>query len=131
VEVTLALGIVSFTFLSMLGMLGIGLKTFKDSISSTVRANIAQQVINETQIQAYDPAYSKTFYFNCDGLATPQNDPGVIYTAYVTAGDFYLPEDGSNFLVNRAATATLLRVDIVNKTDSTRPNSFTLIWPKQ
>jgi uncharacterized protein (TIGR02598 family) len=54
VEVTLAIGIVSFAFLAILGLIPIGLQTFRSAIDTSVSAQIFQRVINEAQQTDFD-----------------------------------------------------------------------------
>jgi len=49
IEVTIAIGIVAFAFVALLGMLPVGLRTFTDSIDATVEAQIAQRLFGEAQ----------------------------------------------------------------------------------
>jgi len=54
VEVTIAMGIVSFAFLTMLGLIPTGLKTFRSAIDTSVGGQIFQRVINEAQQTDFD-----------------------------------------------------------------------------
>jgi uncharacterized protein (TIGR02598 family) len=54
VEVTIAIGIVSFAFLTMLGLIPTGLKTFRSAIDTSVGGQIFQRVINEAQQTDFD-----------------------------------------------------------------------------
>ena len=54
VEVTMAIGIVSFVFLTTLGLIPTGLKTFHSAIDTSVGSQIFQRVINETQQTDFD-----------------------------------------------------------------------------
>ena len=58
VEVTLAVGIVSFVFLTILGLLPTGLRTFTSAIESSVGGQILQRVINEAQQTDFDTLVS-------------------------------------------------------------------------
>ena len=49
VEVALALGLVSFAFVSLLGMLPSGLNTFQSAIDTAVGAQIIQRVVGDAQ----------------------------------------------------------------------------------
>lgn len=71
VEVVIAIGIVSFALLPMLGLLPIGLSTFKKAIDTTVISQIVQKIGNEAQqsdfdgIQTYAP--NEFRYFDDQG----------------------------------------------------------------
>ena len=54
VEVTMAIGIVSFAFLTTLGLIPTGLKTFRSAIDTSVGGQIFQRVINEAQQTDFD-----------------------------------------------------------------------------
>jgi len=54
VEVVLAIGVISFAFLSVLGLLPLGMTTFKQSMETTVSSQIAQRVLNEAVQTDFD-----------------------------------------------------------------------------
>ena len=74
VEVLLALGIVSFAFMALCGMLPVGLKTYRDAMDATCRANIVRVVSAElaqspyTTINATLTNTDKDRYFSDQGL---------------------------------------------------------------
>jgi len=49
VEVTVAIGIVAFAFMGIMGLIPTGLNTFRQAIDLSVGSNIAQKVIREAQ----------------------------------------------------------------------------------
>jgi len=49
VEVTVAIGIVAFAFMGIMGLIPTGLNTFRQAIDLSVGSNIAQKVIREVQ----------------------------------------------------------------------------------
>jgi uncharacterized protein (TIGR02598 family) len=49
VEVTLAIGIVAFAFMSVFGLIPAGLSTFHQAMNASVESQIMQRVINEVQ----------------------------------------------------------------------------------
>ncbi|MDD5349653.1 MAG: Verru_Chthon cassette protein B [Chthoniobacteraceae bacterium] len=49
VEVVMAIGIVAFAFISVLGMIPTGLSTFRQAMNASVGSQIAQRVINDAQ----------------------------------------------------------------------------------
>ncbi len=49
VEVTLAIGIVAFAFVSVFGLIPIGLNTFREAMTDSVGLQITQRVLNEMQ----------------------------------------------------------------------------------
>ena len=48
-EVTLALGVMAFAFISVFGLLPTGLNTFRQAIDASVESQIAQKVLNDAQ----------------------------------------------------------------------------------
>lgn len=90
VEVVLAIGIVSFAFVGMFGLLPAGLSTFRQAIDNSVGSQIVQRLVNEAQQTDYDPtliaitaAQPSTRYFNDQGSeVTTIKDS--IYTAEVS-----------------------------------------------
>jgi len=92
VEVALAVGIVSFAMLGVLGTLSVGLQSVRDSITETAKANIAghlrgelQRIPFSTNIQESDYTINtlsgKTYFYSRDGLLTEGNDPRAYYKA--------------------------------------------------
>jgi uncharacterized protein (TIGR02598 family) len=49
VEITMAIGIVSFAFLGVFGLIPTGLNTFRQAMDASVGSQIAQRVINDAQ----------------------------------------------------------------------------------
>lgn len=54
IEVVMAIGIVAFAFISVLGLIPTGLNTFRLSIDASVGAQIVQRVMNEAQQTDFD-----------------------------------------------------------------------------
>ncbi len=77
-EVVLAIGVVSFAFVAILGLLPAGMTQFRKAIDTSVAADIAQRVIDDAQQTDWDtlvgtqwPAYR---YFDERGVeVVPQN----------------------------------------------------------
>jgi uncharacterized protein (TIGR02598 family) len=66
VEVTIALGVVSFALVALFGLLPTGLTTFRSSIDRSVASQIAQGIINEAR---------QTDFTNLGSLATASGSP--------------------------------------------------------
>jgi len=49
VEVTLALGVMAFAFISVFGLIPTGLNTFRQAIDASVESQISQKVLNDVQ----------------------------------------------------------------------------------
>jgi uncharacterized protein (TIGR02598 family) len=85
IEVVIALGIFAFAIVPIIGLLGSGMGTLKDSMSDTVRSDIARRVVGEYQRMPYSNLISGTsvdYYYDAEGVAT--NKAGVIFMATVT-----------------------------------------------
>jgi uncharacterized protein (TIGR02598 family) len=54
IEVTLAIGITSFALLAILGLLPVGMNTFRQAIDTAVTAQIAQRIVNDAQQTDFD-----------------------------------------------------------------------------
>jgi uncharacterized protein (TIGR02598 family) len=71
IEVILAIGIISFAMLPMLGMIAIGMTTFKSSLSETIQTQILQQLYAEVQQTSFanlSSVLGTVRYFDGDGL---------------------------------------------------------------
>ena len=78
VEVTMALAMMAFVFVSLMGMLSINLRTYNQSIDLTTETNIAQRLYTMAQQTPYDPnEYQRIptdFYFDIEGFETSASD---------------------------------------------------------
>ena len=73
VECALALGIVSFVLVSMLGLLPVGLAAFRESINDTIRAQIVETVVSRLREHPFATLSNQTYYFDSEGSATDQS----------------------------------------------------------
>ena len=109
VEVTLAIGVIGFALLAILGMVPVGTRSGRDSVDATRTSLIAQTVFNRVRatMQSNDPAspayfnpYAagtfSYFFFTSEGLATGEllkvsaaGDQPQFYPNVKTASDFY------------------------------------------
>ena len=73
VEVLLALGVVTFAMIPVLGLMPIGLNTFRDSMNTTISSQIAQGVANELQQTDFDQLSlsAPVRYFDAQGNELP------------------------------------------------------------
>jgi len=110
VEVTLAIGIVGFALLAILGLIPVGLKSGRDSIDATRTSLIAQNAINRMRaaLSSNDPTYTQRyfgpdsagvasfFFYDSQGVATGEllrvqapNDQPQFYQNVAKPTDFY------------------------------------------
>ncbi|XHR31170.1 MAG: Verru_Chthon cassette protein B [Chthoniobacteraceae bacterium] len=58
IEITLALGIVSFAFIGLLGLLPAGLQTFRSAVDTSVRSQIIQRICSDAMQADFDTLIS-------------------------------------------------------------------------
>ena len=100
VEIVLAIGVVSFAFVSVLGLVPMGMNAFRSSIDTSVGAQIDQQMVNQAQETDFSTLIASgspylttgtTAYFDVDGRQLP-TPTGAIYEARASAtGSSSLP----------------------------------------
>ena len=107
VEVALALGIVAFAFVSLFGLLPVGLGVFRNSIDVSNETWIMQglnSMIQVTEWSKIDALKQETFYYNEEGRQTdtkanPSSNPKVVasrlYAVKVLIDDFSRPNDSA------------------------------------
>lgn len=85
VEVVLALGICSFAMVAIVGMIPVGLSTFKDAMNTTVQSQIVQRIAGDVLLADYQNLATgqEETYYNDQGtkLETPSGE--LAYTARV------------------------------------------------
>ena len=73
VEVTMALGIISFGMVSVLGLIPVGLNTMRQAMDATVEEQIVRKISGEVLLTPYSQISSKIisqpFYFDDQGTA--------------------------------------------------------------
>jgi uncharacterized protein (TIGR02598 family) len=87
VEVVLALGVLSFAILPMIGLIGGSLKSYRTAINDTVSRQIMTQLAGNAQqarLSDLQAQPSATYYFDFEGSPVTQSDPLRVYTAAVT-----------------------------------------------
>ena len=116
VEVTLALGIVGFAFVSILGMLPIGLTTFHKAMDASVTAQIAQRVIGsvqQTDFSLVADAPTSARYFDEEGeevdlTTSPKAD--WMYKAYIYVNKINKSTSGFGGLSSSNLRSVLVKV---------------------
>jgi len=76
VEMALAMAIVSFAMVSLLGLIPVGLKITRDTLDITVQSQVFQLISNQIQLTDYKNMSQwngQKLYFDSQGL--PQTDP--------------------------------------------------------
>ncbi len=66
IETALALGIVAFAFVGLMGMLPAGLTTFRKSVDTTVSAQIVQHIVSDAEQSDFDALSAQATVTNSD-----------------------------------------------------------------
>lgn len=126
VEVTLALGLVSFAFVAILGLLPTGLTSLRDSMNQTVEAQILRSISSQCVVSDFNHLSTNGLYFNDEGL--PSTASSSFFSVKVTTNAPIYP--GSAKGERLAESITTLRVEMVSKqgpdATSGRTNYYTL-----
>ncbi len=121
IEVTIALGVVSFALVSITGMLPIGLTHFKKAIDTTIESQIVQGLASQVELadfSALNPGASgstsitqQQFAYDYEGNTLPSvSDPRALYLAKVGV----VQVSGSNSPANIPAQAYNIQFSISN-----------------
>lgn len=120
VEVVLALGIVSFASMAILGLIPVGLTNFRQSMNTTVQAQIAQKLINDAQLTSYDKLINFRTNFDEAGNGVAASDTTKLYAVTVQVTNL----SGSLTTNFSSSVATNLVVQIVNISRPRETNTF-------
>lgn len=123
VEVTLALGIVSFSLLTVLGLMPVGLSTLKQATEQTTESQIVQKIGGEAYLTSFSQLAAsfsnRTFYYDDRGKfldVSPAAAPAATrYWAHATVGDSVFPGSanaGGQGVMSGSLVA--MRIDIVS-----------------
>lgn len=132
VETTIAMGIVAFAMVPILGLVPMGLSTFRNAISFTAEAQIVQGLSNEILLTDYDLVTSKyastqTSYYSDEGEHLESaNDPAALYMAKVALQEISAPADSS---VTPVASKCAL-IEISNIANPANSKKYSLVIPK-
>lgn len=126
VEVVLALGIVSFAMVGILGMVPVGLASFRNAKNFTVESTIVQEVAGELQRAEFSSLAAANLYFDEQGLRVESaSDPSVLYTVEVKAPQ---PLDAGS-LVAPGAAATV-GINISKRSEPAKTSRYAVILPR-
>ena len=124
VEVVIAIGIVSFAVVAILGLIPTGLNTLKDSTGETVRAQIVRSIA-ASALTANFSQLTTNNYFDSDGQAADSNT----YPRYAVNSTLSAPSFPGSANGNFTSAFTALNVEIVFKAGTAATgitNNFTL-----
>ncbi len=132
VEVVLALGVVSFAFVGTVGLMPMGLKTFRLAVETSVQYQLSQRITGETQRSRFEDLTASDFrksnfpkYYDDQGspLASA-SDPDCIYTVEMISAPVPVRLPGS-FAPN--ANILQLNFSIKRISDPSSANCFSVI----
>lgn len=86
VEMTLAIGIVAFGLVSMLGLLPAGLQVFRKAMDLTLETQMVQHIVGDAGqlvFQDLPDLENRTYYFDETGTVVDSNDNHKLYSAAV------------------------------------------------
>lgn len=86
VEVAIALGLLSFVLLSVIGLLGVGLTSSRSAHLDTIQAAAARQALSIVRTADFDTFSSGTYWFTLDG-ARLTNSVDAYFECRVTADE--------------------------------------------
>ncbi len=127
IEVVVALGIVSFAVIAILGLIPTGLNTLKDSNGETVRAQIVRSIAGSA-LTANFSSLNTNASFDSDGQPIPSTDETTYprYTVNATTNTPSFPGSANGAFTD---SLTALKIEIVLKPASgasSNTNNYTL-----
>ena len=132
VETVIAMGIVAFAMVPILGLVPMGLGAFRNAISFTAEAQIVQALSNEILLTDYSLITSKysttniSYYSDEGELLSSAADPAAIYTAKVALLDVSAPADPG---ITTAGSKCAI-IEISNVMHPATPKKYSLVIPK-
>jgi uncharacterized protein (TIGR02598 family) len=137
VEVTLAIGIISFAFVAMFGMLPVGLNVSRQAMDTTIEAQIVQQM--KTQALQTDFSMLGTLsdaadvYFDDQGKQVEQS-AGLYRAGFSSVSeDTLLPDGTPNGTVTRQLKNVTIFIEntkgAAQSANSKEPKKFTILIP--
>ncbi|SDU03025.1 Verru_Chthon cassette protein B [Verrucomicrobium sp. GAS474] len=124
IETALALGVVSFALVGVLGMIPMGLTTLRDTINITVQTQIAQGLINDLVQSDYTALAASTHYYDEQGTEVAASDPVRQFTAQI--------ETRSASVADLASDAgTTVAITIQSRKLSAAPARYSILIPRQ
>jgi uncharacterized protein (TIGR02598 family) len=123
IEVVLAIGVVSFAMVSILGLIPVGLTTFRNAMDLSVEAGIAQRLAGE--VQRTDFANLSTTNYTFDDQGVESGAAEAVFTAQVDSPQAL--QSGGILPANAAARTVVIRIS--NRMHPDRTNSYPVVIP--
>lgn len=131
VEVTLALGIVSFAMMTLMALIPAGLSSFQQAASLTVEAQIVQSIRTDIALQKFtdlQDADSTQYYYDSLGGATTARAGDQVYTATLTLQPLSNYDKNSSLYPLDASTAVVAQIEIASKINP-KTHRYTILVP--
>lgn len=126
VESVMAIGIVSFAMVSILGLIPVGLGTFRKAMNLTVETTILQAVSGELLRTDYANVKATNFYFDQEGVRVAgSSSTDRLYTAEI--GNPANLDSGG--LISSDAAKTV-PIKISNRSHPDTTNSYFVVVPR-
>jgi uncharacterized protein (TIGR02598 family) len=134
VETILAIGIVAFAMLPILGLVPVGLSNLREAVSFTAESQILQSLSNDILLTDYNllvdnfaNSPSQTSWYNDEGTLLPDaGAAGRVYTVKVELKDVSPPADSSI----TPTTSKCAIIEITNIKFPLNGKKYSLIVPK-
>jgi uncharacterized protein (TIGR02598 family) len=110
VEVTMALGVVSFAVLAVMGLLPVGLSNLRQSMDQTVEAQIVQAIAAQSVVARFTGLATGVQYFDDEGLPTDAGQDAR-YTANVTVTPPAYPGSTNSTDIGSSLATVRIRLD--------------------
>lgn len=124
----MALGIVSFAMVTLLGLIPVGLKSFQSAMRVTVESQIVQAIVTDISLQDYSSLDGTQYFFDVDGMplsstnsARPLAGARPVYTASLS---FQNGLEGVDLNENSARVAT---IDISSTVNPKRVSHYSVL----
>lgn len=133
IEITLALGIVCFSMLPILGLLPIGLSTLSDAATRTGEANIAKEISSELQqvpLSYINSLLQQTYYYDRSGTPV-QNAQDAFFSASFALGSPEVPGLPTGYTSIAKTVTVTLRYPQNIPTTAQKTRVFSLLIAQQ
>jgi len=127
VEVTIAIGVVSFSLLAIMGLVPVGLTTLRSAMDQTVESQIVQSIGSQALLTPFGQLTNhyadKVAYYSEEGVITPDRS-SARYEVETSLADAVYP--GSTNVSQLSSAIQSLRVRIVRIQGVAATNDFSI-----
>ncbi len=131
IEVVLALGVVSFAMVGLVGLLPVGLSVSRQAIDVTIQSQMAQTLRNQVQLGGLtnvDQWAGQQLYFDNQGLqVSGVGAPSRVYTAQMTVTNVVEQDKTAAALSLPATAARMVVVTVTSTAAAGTTNVFPII----